>query len=878
MRANLIVLTFVTVVAVHASALHQGRHSRNKPASTSSNRAGASSDEGAQAALRRALYLADLYNWHSSRPYFVKAHRLFQAVGDKSNALYARLGAIRAGAYPAPIDEQSYKLSQELAANPILQSDKRIRMFCLIVKGDFDGEVDVPAMRRDWTEVVGLAKDLGSTKWQYRAQGQLGFADFYEGDLAAAQRKVGTALIEATSAHDVGAQVFYLTAAANGFLWQQMNDQAMSYAEQAIDVANQNADIGYPLLAQHAKLLAMIQAGRIKGAQVELNTLIERATRENDPYQLADLYSTASLVARAQKNIPKAISSLDAALHYAQTGYGTPTSQIQSELSALYRLSGNLEKAEEFARGAAQAAQATGNIPRIPPALDALAQVHIDKREYADADRIYDRAANIQDTMIGDADSTLGKTALIKAASDLYAKHFALVAEHIGDTEKAFAIIEQVRGRVMTDLLVAGASSSPESKEIEKQIARLRLRLMAARSDRKIKALRNQIFFAEQNSLIAPEISILRSSIHRVITLKQVEGSLSGSEAILEYVVNDPASYCLVITHDSAKIVKLPGTQMISGLVSAYLPEVKAKHSAHLEARHLYDALLGQIPEVVSKKQLVVIPDGQLHLIPFDALIDQQGQFLLLSRTIVYSPSATSFFLLRTASKRKPAGLTILAVGGVPYDGSDLKAAAVTRGYNDAGLPNLPGSREEALSAAAAFPIISRTLLLGTDATESRFKSSIDRDILHLAVHAIANETHPDRAALVLLSDPTHDEDGFLEASEIVQLRLHAELVVLSACNTAVGPLEGQEGIATLSRAFLLAGAHTVISTLWSVEDESTLYLMRVFYAELDRRKGAANALATAKRDMVQKFGNNALPFYWAGFIVEGATEAPIGQ
>jgi CHAT domain-containing protein len=214
----------------------------------------------------------------------------------------------------------------------------------------------------------------------------------------------------------------------------------------------------------------------------------------------------------------------------------------------------------------------------------------------------------------------------------------------------------------------------------------------------------------------------------------------------------------------------------------------------------------------------------------------------------------------------------------VPYDGSDLKAAAVTRGYNDAGLPNLPGSREEALSAAAAFPIISRTLLLGTDATESRFKSSIDRDILHLAVHAIANETHPDRAALVLLSDPTHDEDGFLEASEIVQLRLHAELVVLSACNTAVGPLEGQEGIATLSRAFLLAGAHTVISTLWSVEDESTLYLMRVFYAELDRRKGAANALATAKRDMVQKFGNNALPFYWAGFIVEGATEAPIGQ
>ena len=877
MRVNLVVLTFVTMVVLRAGALHQEPRSRNKPASRSSNRAEASSDEAAQA-LQRALYFADLYNWHSSRPYFVKAQRLFEAAGDKNNAFYARLGAIRAGAYPAPIDEQSYKLSQELAANPILQSDKQIRMFCLIVKGDFDGEIDAPAMRRDWTEVVGLAKDLGDAKWQYRALGQLGFADFYDGDLAAAQRNVGTALMAATSGHDVGAQVFYLTAAANGFLWQQMNEQAISYAEQAIDVAKQNPDIGYPLLAQHAKLLAMIQAGRIEGAEVEVNTLLNQAKRENDPYQLADLYSTASLVARAQKNIPKAISSLNVALGYATAGYGNPTSEVQSELSNLYRLSGNLQKAEEFARGAAQAAQAAGNVPRIPPALDSLAQVYIDKREYADADRIYDRAANIQDMMIGNADSTLGKTALIKAASDLYAKHFALIAEHIGDTEKAFAIIEQVRGRVMTDLLVAGASSSPGSGETEKKIARLRLGLMAAHSDRKIKALRAQIFFAEQNRLIAPEISILRSSVHRVITLRQVEGSLSGSEAILEYVVNDPASYCLVITHDSARIVKLPGKQMISGLVSAYLSEVKAKRFAHEEGRHLYDALLGQIPEVGSKKQLLIIPDGQLHLVPFDALIDREGQFLVLSRTIVYSPSATSFFLLRTRSKRKFAVPTILAVGGVPYDGSNLKAAAVTRGYNGAGLPNLPGSREEALAAAAAFPLNSRTLLLGADATESGFKSSIDHEIIHLAVHAIANETHPDRAALVLLSDPRHDEDGFLEASEIVQLPLHAELVVLSACNTAVGPLEGQEGVATLSRAFLLAGARTVISTLWSVEDESTLYLMKSFYAELNRSKRAADAVATAKRNMLKEFGTNALPYYWPGFTVEGVAEPPIGQ
>src|SRR5437867_12949027 len=160
--------------------------------------------------------------------------QLFETTGDKRNTLYAHLGAIRAGADPAPITEQSYRLAQELATNPILQSDKELRMFCLIIKGDFDGEIDVPAMRRDWSEVAALARELGNSKWQYRAQGQLGFADFYDGDLAAAQRSVGAALIAALNAHDVGAQIFYLSATANGLESQQMNDQAITYAERAI--------------------------------------------------------------------------------------------------------------------------------------------------------------------------------------------------------------------------------------------------------------------------------------------------------------------------------------------------------------------------------------------------------------------------------------------------------------------------------------------------------------------------------------------------------------------------------------------------------------------------------------------------------------------
>jgi len=593
---------------------------------------------------------------------------------------------------------------------------------------------------------------------------------------------------------------------------------------------------------------------------------------------MADLNSTGSHIARAQNDIPGAIAYLDEAVKQAELiGYRSSISEFKDSLSNLYRLSGNLSRAEDLARSAAESGQAAGYIWGIPQSLHFLAQVQISEQKYEEADHTYDRAALIQDMMIGKADSTLGKTALIKAASDLYAKHFALVAEHIGDVRKAFAIIEQVRGRVMTDLLMSGASTSAESLEAESKIAHLRLRLMAARSDQDIRDLRDAIFLAEQSRSVTPEISILQSGVHRGITLPELQGSLSSSEAVLEYVVNEPTSYCLVITRENAWIARLPGKQKISQLVSSYLSEVKAKHPAHDEGRHLYDALLDTIPEVHTKPHLVIVRDGQLHLVPFDALIDRRDRYLVESRTVVYSPSATSFFLLRTNQEQpEKEARGLLAVGGIPYDHSDLGQSAVTRGYSSDGLSNLPSSRDEALAAVAALPNRSNTLLLGGNATKTAFKKEINHRIIHLAVHAIANETHPDRAALILLSDPSRDEDGFLQASEIVQLPLHADLVVLSACDTAVGPLEGQEGISTLSQAFLLAGTRTVVSTLWSVEDDTTLFLMKAFYAELARKKSVPEALAAAKRTMLKTFGpTKALPYYWAGFTVEGVVPSP---
>jgi CHAT domain-containing protein len=818
--------------------------------------------------LQRGLYFTDLYNWHAARPYFTRSQQMFEAAGDKRNALYAQLGAIRAGADPAPIPELSYRLDQELAANPLLQSDKELRMFCLIVKGDFDGESDTPAMRRDWTEVVSLARALGNTKWEYRAQGQLGFADFHDGDLPGAQRNVAQALIGATKTGDIGGEIFYLSATAYGLTKQGMNDQSIQYADRAIAIADANPDAGYPIVAHQARLLAMVQAGQIGAAQEELKRLLNRPEAQASEDQLSELNSTASQIARSQRDLPRAIAYLSEALRHAEIIDNKNTiPQFQSELSDLYRLSGNLSQAEVLARRAAESAQALGYIPLIPKLLNVLAQIQISQKEYAEADQTYDRAAAIQDAMIGNADSALGKTALIKGAGELYAKHFGLIAEHSGDPIKAFTVVEQARGRVMTDLLMSGDKTSPESLATEKNIARLRLQLTAAHSDKDIEKLRDQIFLAEQFRSVTPEVSILKAREHQVITVRQLQDSLSISEAVLEYVIDDPASYCLVITRTSISIVKLPGKQALSSLAIAYLDKLKAKERARDDARHLYDVLLGGLPRLKDAKQLIIVRDGQLHLIPFDALVDPSDRYVVESRAVVYAPSATSFFLLRATSNRKSSAQGLLAVGGVPYQQSRT------------GLGDLPSSRDEALGAAAALPNRSNTLLLGNQATETAFKKSVNHRIIHLAVHAIANDTSPDRAAFILLSDPQHGEDGFLYPSEIVQLPLNADLVVLSACDTAVGPLEGEEGISTLARAFLLAGTRTVVSTLWTIDDDSTRYLMKLFYAELARQKSAPEALRVAKKSMLKAFGpRKAVPYFWAGFTLEGLAPPPIEQ
>jgi CHAT domain-containing protein len=308
-------------------------------------------------------------------------------------------------------------------------------------------------------------------------------------------------------------------------------------------------------------------------------------------------------------------------------------------------------------------------------------------------------------------------------------------------------------------------------------------------------------------------------------------------------------------------------------------------------SKQLYDRLLKPIPALFSADRIIIAPDGILHLLPFEALQDSRGQYLLKSHIISYVPSGTILDTLRRGQRHELAPKPLLAVGDVAYEnqggaGKRLPSPTSVRGRIERGiadlsgvaLSDLPQTREE-VEEIGKIVGPNAVILLAKDATETAFKKEpLDQfRVFHLAVHGFADTQYPERSALVLGIDPKSVDDGLLQVREIIRLRLNAELTTLSACDTGVGKLQGQEGISNLVEAFLVAGSKSVVASLWSADDTSASALMEHFYKRLSEGESIDSALRNAKLDLLAKYGDQLSPFYWAAFIPVGETSTPIG-
>ncbi len=370
--------------------------------------------------------------------------------------------------------------------------------------------------------------------------------------------------------------------------------------------------------------------------------------------------------------------------------------------------------------------------------------------------------------------------------------------------------------------------------------------------------------------------------------------------AFLEYFLDDQAAFVLVVTTAQASLVPLGNKAAVGLAARQFLQELtnpepfrqnaKVAFSTYNRAAFsLYEVAVAPALETLTRDvdQLIIVPDGILHSVPFEALttelapqpsIDFATMPYLISRFQVhYGYSARLLLNNRESQRQLPPNTRCYAVAP-PYQGVEKNLQKGDLNQLESKTAQLEGTALEIKAIADWFP---GEFDFGSTATEATFKRKASQfGLLHLAMHGQADFENVNFAHLTftdLLPDTT--DDNLLHHYEIANLALNAQLVVLSACETGLGKYEEGEGVFSLARSFMYAGVPSVVMSLWKVSDQSTSLLMPRFYKNLSGGMPKKSALHQAKMAFLQE-EDLALrhPYFWSGFVLLGDAEPIKGQ
>ena len=557
-----------------------------------------------------------------------------------------------------------------------------------------------------------------------------------------------------------------------------------------------------------------------------------------------------------------------------------------------------------------------------------------------------------------EASSALAEMALMSAPSEVGKP---LEGQALVYAAKAFEAVERGRARALLDLLSEAGTNIREGvppelfkrkqenldqqAEVAQQLLGVSLTDTSPSKsveelEKKADELQNESISIENN--IRTESPRYRGlTAMQPLTLAQVQQQvLDEGTALLEYSLGPEASYLWVVTREAITLFKLPARAELDAqadeLRQQMLPPDQRQQSilrltpedmqrslkvrrrdalppasAFAVASHkLYKSVLEPAIAHLGTRRLLIVPDGALSFVPFEALVTAPGTadyatlpYLVKTNETVYAPSASVVAVRRQVSgNATTAPSAILLIADPVFDMDDERAQNLPAGASatarvrglglssavadvagadselpaDFRLPRIKGTREEAerIAQTANTAGLKVETWLDLDASEA---NANERDlkpyrILHIATHGLLDAKRPQFTGVVLsLVGNKEGNDGFLRTGEIFNLRLGSPLVMLSACETGLGKETGDEGVMGLTRAFMYAGAPVVGVSLWSVNDRTTAELMADFYKNLLARDGEkpAAALRTARRNMIagQKY---SAPFYWAPFVLVG--------
>jgi tetratricopeptide (TPR) repeat protein len=394
----------------------------------------------------------------------------------------------------------------------------------------------------------------------------------------------------------------------------------------------------------------------------------------------------------------------------------------------------------------------------------------------------------------------------------------------------------------------------------------------------------------------------------KACAVEEARDCLGTDEVALLYVLGSEASYLIVLAKDAdpqtagITIHRLPPAgEIVELMVGLMRPTILNDNDSTRElGRRAYRMILGPAAASIRGKGLVIVPGGVLGLLPFELLVEPtpgakddaggNGRFLVEGHHIRYAPSLTTLHFVQQWDQTRTRPERVLwAMGDPVYQPTDKRLAAQVEldpetidsvakysggGGRGKSFERLPSSGMEIEQLRRLWDAAPEEVLVGPAATEAAVKVASASDTLakyryvHFAIHGILKLDDAIQPSLVLsLAGDQHGEDGFLRLDEVTSLRLNADLVVLSACQTGQGELYSAEGVSGLARAFLYAGSRAVLCSLWRVDDEATVGLMTDIYAGLKAQKPAADALREAQLRMI---ADGQPPLYWAPFILIG--------
>jgi CHAT domain-containing protein/tetratricopeptide (TPR) repeat protein len=472
------------------------------------------------------------------------------------------------------------------------------------------------------------------------------------------------------------------------------------------------------------------------------------------------------------------------------------------------------------------------------------------------------------------------------------------VAKELVDHERRLRVLLQSQAEYLMNLSLSGN----ESAEVADQIAELKLEYQTVQAQLREK---NPRLFAFEK--FVPQ------------HVERIQQALSDSDTmLLEYALGDEHSYLWAITSNSIQSYEMPPRKVIEdaagelyNVVTArqgtgdqnhndYQAKVEAADNVYPEkATNFSRMLLGPVAERLGRRRLVLVTEGALQYIPFEALPVPSAQTaspvatstLIETNELVVLPSASTLIAIRGAQKDKgSAGKLVAIIADPVFDVSDervqnnvlsptsAKAAEQEQSAQQTSekltLARLTHASEESEAISAAAPSGTTIVANGFEASrETAMSPEVSRaQIIHFATHGFLDSKHPELSGIVLTTTERNGvrKNGLMALPDIYSLDLSAELIVLSACQTALGKDIKGEGLVGLTHSFLSAGANSVVASLWKVDDRATAALMGEFYeGMLQKGMTPSAALRSAKLKMMHDQQWSA-PYYWAGFVLQG--------